>query len=147
MPLNVYLFDSNDDHDQWPCAVHAFHEAQAVCTYEVVDLLRCLKPCACLPCWLLCCSGAVQAGLIGYGLFLFASRVEGMVYSGDLPAAYTVSGTSLPLITACVTVTDFLSFWHQASVLESFMFAAGSHRLGQPLHACSLMQGCATCAC
>lgn len=43
----------------------------------------------------LCCclarSGAVQAGLIGFGLFMFASRVEGMVYGSDLPSGYTVS--------------------------------------------------------
>lgn len=35
-------------------------------------------------------SGAVQAGLIGFGLFVFASKVEGIVYSQDLPAGYTV---------------------------------------------------------
>lgn len=32
----------------------------------------------------------MQAGLIGFGLFLFASKVEGIVYSRDLPSGYTV---------------------------------------------------------
>lgn len=41
---------------------------------------------ACVP-----CSGAVQAGLIGYGLFMFATRVEGQVYTSSLPDGYTVS--------------------------------------------------------
>lgn len=35
-------------------------------------------------------SGAVQAGVIGFGLFMFASKVEGMVYGSDLPNGYTV---------------------------------------------------------
>jgi hypothetical protein len=37
------------------------------------------------------CSGAVQAGLIGFGLFVFATRVEGQVYTSSLPDGYTVS--------------------------------------------------------
>lgn len=44
-------------------------------------------------CWLpvLCsCRGAVQAGLIGFGLFVFATKVEGLVYTRDLPSGYTV---------------------------------------------------------
>jgi hypothetical protein len=40
----------------------------------------------------LCCSGAVQAGLIGFGLFTFSTRVEGQIYGSDLPNGYTVGG-------------------------------------------------------
>lgn len=77
--------------------MHVVPQTRALCKCDPAGCSpQVSNHCACLPCWFLCCSGAVQAGLIGYGLFMFASRVEGMVYGGDLPAGYTVSGTSLP---------------------------------------------------
>ena len=38
----------------------------------------------------------MQAGVIGFGLFMFASKVEGMVYGSDLPNGYTVGVSHTP---------------------------------------------------
>jgi hypothetical protein len=37
------------------------------------------------------CSGAAQAAVIAYGLFIFSSKVTNIIANQDLPAGYTVS--------------------------------------------------------
>ena len=40
-----------------------------------------------------CCHrGAVQAGVLGFGLFIFSTKVAALVNVQELPEAYTVSG-------------------------------------------------------
>jgi hypothetical protein len=45
--------------------------------------------CSCCRC-VAACSGAAQAAVIAYGLFIFSSKVTNIIANSDLPNGYTV---------------------------------------------------------